>query len=136
MEEFDNIKNKEKYYKKYSKYYEILCKTYHENYHNDDIKLYPNIKYDYDEIRYDDEIIKLDFKNTYTKMITDNINNFNFCLEIIDILKYDEISIIPFIFDYNNNNNHPIFEKINNKDVIYSYERKYLVYYIIKHFEI
>lgn len=136
MEEFDNIKNKEKYYKKYSKYYEILCKTYHENYHNDDIKLYPNIKYDEDEIRYDDEIIKLDFKNTYTKMITDNINNFNFCLETIDILKYDEISIIPFIFDYNNNNNHPIFEKINNKDDIYSYERKYLVYYIIKYFEI
>jgi hypothetical protein len=87
--------------------------------------------------------LDINSETTYSYHIINNINDFEYIIDLLDKLISNNIHILPFIFDYNFNINpikweqnghiHQIFEDKYNKEI---YDYKYIIYYIIKHFEI
>ena len=137
MNKFNKIQNIKKYYKKTKPFYKEFC-SLNEDISNNSLDIFPL----YTD---DKQILKLNTENTYTYHIIDNICDYEYTIDILDRLISQNINILPFIFDYNFNNNikkwrendhiHQLFgEELTKK--IDSYYYKYIIYYIIKHFEI
>ena len=146
LEKFNNIKDIKQYYQNIIPFYKELCY---------DKKLKEITLFPYKDDS-GDVMLDINSSNTNSEIIKDNIDNLNYIIDYLDNLIKQNINIIPevaeakvfplpFIFDYNINcyprgwdsdggNMHPIFQSWFNKEV--TYNRKYVIYYIIKHFDI
>jgi hypothetical protein len=142
MDKFNKIKNIRKYYKKTKPFYKEFCQIdkLDENISNNILDIFPL----YTD---DKQIININTENTYSYHIIDKICDYEYIIDILDRLISQKINILPFIFDYNFNNNtkkwrekdhiHQLFgEQLTRIKKIDEYHYKYIIYYIIKHFEI
>lgn len=142
MDKFNKIKNIRKYYKKTKPFYKEFCleDKLNENISNNTLDIFPL----YTD---DKQILNINSENTYSYHIINKICDYEYIIDILDRLISQKINILPFIFDYNFNNN---IKKWNKKDYIHQlfgeeltkikkideYHYKYIIYYIIKHFDI
>ena len=148
LTKFNNIKDIKEYYTNTKPFYkEFSLKNKSNN-----IDIFPYID------NSGDVMLDINSTNTHSEIIKDNINNLSYVIEYLDNLIKQNINIIPkvskakasplpFVFDYNINcyprgwNGdggciHPIFQCWDSSSKIFTYSRKYIIYYIIKHFDI
>jgi hypothetical protein len=137
LNKLNNIKDIKNYYNSTKPFYKHLCLEEPSN----TTDIFPYID------NTENVMLDINSTNTHSENIKDYFNDITYIIDYLDNLIKQNINIIPFIFDYNINCYprgwsgdggcmHPIFQNWNLYDKIHSYNRKYIMYYIIKHFDI
>ena len=137
MDKFNQIKDITEYYYNTQPFYKEFCLDKKSN----ELDIFPHFTNR-------EHMLDINSENTYSEYIRDNIHDLSEVKNILDELINKKITVLPFIFDYDINCHprgwngdggciHPLFssgyQKNTYKD---TYQFKYIIYYIIKHFDI